>query len=280
MNIAPGFRASTAQATQPVGSGWAQRRAALASVRVRAAGGVGTAAASTLLVLGALVVAPAAAAAGVLQPLAGSGATPPAPWRVVGLPSQKKPFTRFSLVDVDGKRALRVEAVESYGNLVHPLGPDVTARKLSWRWRADQLNTAVDLRERAGDDTTLKVCALFDLPLDKVPFVERTLLRSARSGSSDLIPSASVCYVWDANLAVGTRLDSAFTRRVRYIVLRSGTGAEPQWASEKRDVAADFKQLFGNESAEVPPLIGIAVGADSDNTKARSLGHVADIELE
>lgn len=233
-----------------------------------------------MLALGVLVTAPAAAAGGVLQPLAGGSATPPAPWHVVGLPSQKKPFTRFSLVDVDGKRALRVEAVESYGNLVHPLGPDVTSHTLSWRWRADRLNTAVNLRERSGDDTTLKVCALFNLPLDKVPFIERTLLRSARSGSTDLIPSASVCYVWDANLAVGTRLDSAFTRRVRYIVLRSGAGAEPQWASEKRDVAADFKQLFGDESTEVPPLIGIAVGADSDNTKGRSLGHVADLELE
>ena len=74
----------------------------------------------------------------------------------------------------------------------------------------------------------MKVCALFDLSLDKVPFIERALLRSARSGSNDLIPSASVCYVWDANLPVGTRLDSAFTRRVRYIVLRSGTFAEPQ----------------------------------------------------
>ena len=232
---------------------------------------------AALMAVGAV---PVQGAAPVLQPLSVAGETPPAPWHVVGLPSQKKPFTRFALADIDGKRALRVEAVESYGNLVHPLPPDTTAHKLSWRWRVDQLNTAVDLRRREGDDTTLKVCALFDLPLEKVPFVDRQLLRVARSGSVEPIPGANVCYVWDANLPVGTRLDSAFTRRVRYVVLRSGTGAVPEWAREQRDVAADFKALFGGESAEVPPLIGIAIGADSDNTKAKSVGHVADIELE
>ncbi len=233
-----------------------------------------------VIAAGCAAVAVPALAEPVLQPLAGSGATPPSPWGVVGLPGQTKPFTRFSMVDVDGKRALKVEADLSYGNLVHPLAPETSARKLSWRWRADQLNSSADLRRREGDDTTLKVCALFDLPLDKVPFIERQLLRAARSGSAQPVPGANVCYVWDANLPVGTRIDSAFTRRVRYIVLRSGTGAAPQWMREQRDVAADFKLLFGSESAEVPPLIGIAIGADSDNTKTRSMGHVADIELE
>ena len=220
-------------------------------------------AASALAAIMAVGAVPVQGAAPVLQPLSVAGETPPAPWHVVGLPSQKKPFTRFALADIDGKRALRVEAVESYGNLVHPLPPETTAHKLSWRWRVDQLNTAVDLRRR-----------------EKVPFVDRQLLRAARSGSVEPIPGANVCYVWDANLPVGTRLDSAFTRRVRYVVLRSGTGAAPEWAREQRDVAADFKALFGGESAEVPPLIGIAIGADSDNTKAKSVGHVADIELE
>lgn len=219
-------------------------------------------------------------AASVLQPLAAAGGKPPSPWHVVGLPSQTKPFTRFSLVDVDGRRALRIEAEQSYGNLVHPLTPETTARRLSWRWRADQLNAAADLRRRDGDDTTLKVCALFDLPLEKVPFVDRQVLRMAQSGSAEPLPGATICYVWDPHLAAGTRLDSPFTRRVRYVVLRSGAAAEPQWQREQRDIAADFRQLFGNESAAVPPLLGIALGADADNTKGRSVGHVADIQLE
>jgi hypothetical protein len=234
------------------------------------------AAAGVALVLAAL---PAGAAGNLLQPFAASGSAPAAPWHVAGLPQQKKPFTRFSVVDVDGKRALRVDADESYGNLVHPLQLEQKGLHLGWRWRVDQLNTAADLRVREGDDTTLKVCALWDEPLDSVPFVERQLLRAARAKTGEALPAATVCYVWDAKLAEGTDIDSPFTRRLRYVVLRSGDRPR-QWISERRDIGADFLRLFGAETTQLPVLIGVAVGADSDNTHTRSVGHVADLVLE
>jgi len=62
------------------------------------------------------VLGAAQAQAPLLQPFTVPGATPPLPWQVAGLPNQKKPFTRFSLVDLDGRRALKVEADHSYGN--------------------------------------------------------------------------------------------------------------------------------------------------------------------
>lgn len=227
-----------------------------------------------------LCAAPDADAAGnQLQPYAAAGSAPAAPWRVAGLPQQTKPFTRFSVAEVDGKRALRIEAVESYGNLVHALSMEKAATKLTWRWRVDVLNSAVNLRVKEGDDSALKVCALWDLPLENVPFVERQILRVARSKTAEALPAATVCYVWDAHLAEGTELDSPFTHRLRYVVLRSGD-KPGQWSSEKRDIAADFLKFFGNESATLPPLIGIAVGADADNTHGRSVGFVADLVLE
>lgn len=221
----------------------------------------------------------AVAAGNMLQPFAASGSAPSGPWHVVGLPGQKKPFTRFSVVDVDGKRALRVDADESYGNLVHLLPPDQKPQRLAWRWRVDQLNTSSDLRTREGDDTTLKVCTLWDEALEQVPFVERQVLKIARTKTTEPIPAATVCYVWDSKLAEGTELHSPFTHRLRYIVLRSGERGH-QWVTEKRDIGADFMRLFGDEVKELPPLIGVAVGADSDNTHTKSAGHVADVVLE
>ena len=94
------------------------------------------------------------------------------------------------------------------------------------------------------------------------------------------MPGATVCYVWDAHLAAGTMLDNAFTRRQRYIVVRSGPEKLKQWASESRDVAADFLAIFGDESKVVPPIVGIAVGADSDNTHTHSLGYVSAVTLQ
>ena len=234
---------------------------------------------ATSLVLACL---PGLALAGgplLVQP-AGATDVPPAPWQAVGLPKQSKPFTRFSVVNLDGQRVLRVEAQASYGNLVHPLADNPAAHRLSWRWRLDEPNAAADLRRKDGDDSPIKVCALFDLATSAVPFGERQLLRLARLRAGDNLPGASVCYVWDAHLAPGTVLDNAFTRRIRFIVLRGPETPLHGWVSEQRDVWADFKRLFGDETDAVPPLVGIAIGADADNTQSHSLAHVGSITLD
>lgn len=228
----------------------------------------------------AWMAAPAHAQVPSLQSFGPVGAAPAAPWKVSGLPEQTKPFTQFSVVDVDGKRALKVETNESYGNLVHALGFTGTSAKLTWQWRVEKLVEGADLRQKAGDDTTLKVCVFYDLSIDKISFGERQILRYARSKSADTVPAATVCYVWDTQLPVGTTIENAFTKRMRYIVLRSGGQRMNQWVTEKRDVMADFLKLFGSESDTVPPIIGVAVGADSDNTHTRSVGYVTGLALE
>jgi hypothetical protein len=229
-----------------------------------------------------LLFAASAHAERLLQPLAAPAAMPAAPWKVVGLPKQRMALTRFALVDIDGRRALRVEAQDSYGNLVHPLelSPPSAPLHLTWQWRVDRLVEAADLRTRAGDDTALKVCVFFDLPIGQVPFVERQLLRLARARSGEDLPSATVCYVWDNRLPVGSVLDNAYTRRVRYLVLRSGLPAPRQWSNERRDLGADFMRLFGDESPRLPAIVGIGIGADADNTHGDGLGHVAELRLE
>lgn len=227
-----------------------------------------------------LAAGSAFAAEPALAPLGAAGSPPAAPWHVVGLPQQTKPFTRFSMVEIDGKRAVKIEADLSYGNLVHSLKEFAAPAQLSWQWRIEKPIEAADLRERRGDDTAVKVCVFFDLPMDNVPFTDRQLLRVARGKTSDPVPTATVCYVWDAKLPAGTTLDNAFTRRMRYIVLESGTDRLNKWVAEKRDVGADFLKLFGDESKVVPPIVGIAVGADADNTQSHSVAYVSGISLE
>jgi hypothetical protein len=233
-----------------------------------------------VLVTFLLLAATAARAEGsLLQPL-GVGPVPAAPWHVAGLPQQRRPHTRFEVVELDGRRALRVESDGGYGNLVHPLQLARPALHLAWQWRVDRLVAAADLRTRLGDDTALKVCVFFDEPMEQVPFVERQLLRIARSRSEERLPSATVCYVWDNTLPVGTTLANAYTRRMRYLVLESGAEHLHRWRSERRDVAADFMRLFGDESRQPPAIVGIAIGADADNTHGHSLAHLAGLTLE
>lgn len=221
---------------------------------------------------------PAASASLVpLAPLVESGRVP-AGWRLETLPGQTLPRTRYEAVQLDGRAVLRVEAAGSYGHLVHPLVPPrPAAGVLVWRWRLDRPNAQADLRRRAGDDVALKVCVAFDLPLAQVPFVERQVLRlaRARSGHGAALPAATVCYVHDPALPAGTVLDNIHSRRLRMIVVRGAGDPLGVWQEERREPAADFLRLFGDEAAGVVPAVtAVAVSGDADNTGASSLGHV------
>ncbi|MGA8393688.1 MAG: DUF3047 domain-containing protein [Burkholderiaceae bacterium] len=212
---------------------------------------------------------------------AATGNKPPAPWRVVALPGSSKPLTRFDMVPVDGRMVLRVLADHSYANLVHDL-PDVVVPRgtqLRWRWRLDQPLPEADLRHRETDDTALKVCLLFNAPAENLGPMEQGLLGVARSLSGENLPAATLCYVWDNTLPVGTVLRNAFTRRIRMIVVDSSSTALGQWVNHQRDVTVDFGLAFGREFPTLPPLEGVTVGADADNTGGHSVGYVGDVTL-
>ena len=216
-------------------------------------------------------------AAFVVSAVAGVAVPPAPPWRFAGLPDQTLPKTRFDAVELDGRRALRVESAGSDGNLVHPV--DGRGGVLSWDWRIDRPVADADLRRKDGDDTALKICAMFDLPLEAIPFWERQKLRLARSLSGEALPGATLCYVWDPSLSAGTVLPNAYTARLRWMVLQGAGAPLGRWAREQRDLQADLKRAFGDEVRAPPPLIAIVIGADADNTGGRALGHVADLVL-
>lgn len=225
-----------------------------------------------LAVVVGVVAAKAGAQDAVFAPPLASALPDARGWRFVGVP--KQPPTRFERVVLQGLEALRIEARGSYGNLVHDFAPATAAGVLAWQWRLDEANDANDLARREADDTNVKVCALFDMPIERVPFVERQLLRLARRTSGEALPAATVCYVWEPRLPAGLALPNAYSPRVRYLVLRGEGAPSSQWVAEQRDLAADFLRLFGHESREVPPLAAIAIGADTDNTRGRSVAHL------
>jgi hypothetical protein len=208
-----------------------------------------------------------------------TGATPPAPWQVLGLPgSYSKPLTQFDMTELDSKKVLRVRTDKSYGNLVHAWQGKIST--LSFKWRLDEPLLEANLKAKNTDDAALKVCVSFDLPMDKVPFAERAKLKVAQFLSKDHLPTATICYVWAHAEPVGADFDNPFSGRVHYIVLNSGETQLKTWQSHQRNLSTDFLKAFGNESNVVPPVTAIIVGADSDNTLGSSLGYVSDIVVK
>ena len=133
---------------------------------------------ASLLFTSLIFICPSVARAQKLQPFSTSGLESlPPPWRAVGLPNAKTPLTRLDVVSIDGMRVLRLTSDKSYGNALHELVPVVPGQGslLRWQWRLDQPLMAADLRTKGGDDAALKVCLLFDMPLEKLGVLERNV---------------------------------------------------------------------------------------------------------
>jgi len=204
---------------------------------------------------------------------------PPAAWKFATLP-HKVP-TQFTVAELDGEKVLKVEAQESYGNIVVSMKAAPTGQgHLSWRWRVDKLVENADIKVRSGDDSPAKICLFFAFDESRLSLAQRTKLSLARSSLGENVPAESVCYVWDNKVAAGTSLENAFTPRIRMIVLESGTEKLGRWVEEKRDFAADYARLFADESGgQIPEISGVAISADADNTHGHSLAYFGDVSL-
>ena len=233
------------------------------------------------LLLGLCIAAPAWAAddASIAAFSSAAVGDPPAAWKFTTLPN--KTPTKFSVVELGGAKVLKVEADDSYGNLVHDLHIQATERSvLTWRWRVDQLIADADLKVKSGEDSPAKLCVFFNFDVTKLPLGERTRLSIAQSVSGQDVPGQTLCYVWDNKLPEDTAITSVFTKRIRMIVLATGSAKLGQWVTEKRNLVADYQRLFGDESGgKVPEVVGVAVSADADNTHGHALSYFGDVTL-
>ena len=90
-------------------------------------------------------------------------------------------------------------------------------------------------------------------------------------------PYASLVYVWDAELPVGTVVIHPRSDRIRKIVIDSGPGERRHWRDHKRDLAADFRLAFGEEPGK---LVSFAHMTDTDNTRSRAKTWYGEIKLK
>lgn len=201
------------------------------------------------------------------QPAPFSAAAPgdalPPGWQETVLPNIDR-HTRFDLIADEGVVALRARSDAAASSAVHALSVDPARTPLlTWRWKVSRVLDKADMASKTGDDYAARVYVLFDYDIARLPFLTRGKLALARAFYGDAVPAAALCYVWDNRHPVGTAAWSAYTDRVRMIVLESGPARAGVWTTETRDVAADFRAAFGEDP---PPIVGAVLAADTDNT--------------
>lgn len=212
--------------------------------------------------------------------LLGSDAPPlPAPgtegWEPLLLPNVER-ATRYIPVEVDGVRAVRAESRCSASALLLPT-PEVDLAAtplLGWRWQVERGFSVPDERVQAGDDFAARVYVIFPFEPEHAGLLERARNALGRALYGDRVPGAALNYVWSTREPAGASWDNPFAASSKMISM--GSGPLGSWRRAERDVRADFSRLFGREP---PPVLGVALMSDSDNSCQEAHALFADFRF-
>ena len=186
----------------------------------------------------------------------GTRGVPPG-WRKYETPGGR-PAYDFTVVEDAGRRALHMKSAGEHSTIAKEVQADLAATPiLAWQWRVLGLPQGADLRNRATSDATGHLFAVWP----RFPAFARSRL---------------IGYVWDPALPIGTAIPSRTTGAVTFIVARRGETGLGQWLDERRNVADDYRTVFGEAP---PPLPALALSIDTNDTRASAECLVGRIEL-
>lgn len=205
-----------------------------------------------------------------------------------GLPPRWEPLTfrnietltRYSLATDSGITVLKAESSKSASGLIHRFDDrkvDIRVTPIMrWRWKVANLIKGADITTKEGDDYPARVYVTFLYEPERAGAGMRMQYGVARALYGEYPPHASLNYVWDGKASAGTMLPNAYTGRAMMFVVESGPRRVGEWVEVERNVYEDYKRAFREEP---PPVSGIAVMTDTDQTGESATAWYGDIEL-
>lgn len=193
-------------------------------------------------------------------------ASDPEGWHEVRLPG-KQP-TRYAWGHKDGRAALgaRSERSASMWRRHVKRAPD-ELREVSFSWWVQDLVADASVAEVNREDAPARVLFAFSGDVSSLPRRTRAMFELAEALTGERPPYATLMYVWDATLPVGSVIINPRSDRIRKIVVDSGPAKLRQWRDHRRNLAADFRLAFGEEPGA---LAAVGVMTDSDNTGSQA----------
>jgi len=173
--------------------------------------------------------------------------------------------------------ALRGDADQAASGIAHPVGRTIAPHeRLQWDWRIDLPPSDADPGDRSREDSAMRVALSFNGDRSQMPARELMLSDLSQVLTGHEIPYATLVYVWAPERELGEIVIDPRTSRVRSIVVGNQTTPMRTWLRTRRDVAADFAEVFGEQPG---PLKGIALFVDADHTESRAIGWYGDLSL-
>jgi Protein of unknown function (DUF3047) len=185
--------------------------------------------------------------------------------------------TQYRIVEDAGACVLEANADSSASGLLQQVRLDAGENPiLSWRWRVSQLAPGADVKRPGSDDSPARIIVSFDGDRKKFDFEDRAMASLVKAFSGRDMPYATLMYVWDGNLPVGTFVENPHSARAMMIVVESGGKRIGEWLGFSRNLVEDYQRAFG----ELPgPIISVGVMTDSNATHSRMSARYGDISL-
>lgn len=163
------------------------------------------------------------------------------------------PKYEFVVAQDEGRKALHMKSANDGSTISKEVKGKVDLKEtpvLEWSWKAVVLPKGGDSRRKATDDQAAQIFVVWP----RFP---------------EAVRSRIIGYVWDTTAPVGTIAKSEKTGTVTYVVLRSGTAELGKWITERRNVAEDFRKIYG-EDPEPPGAVSISIDSNDTNSVAES----------
>lgn len=188
------------------------------------------------------------------------------------------PRTDYRIGDRSGERALFAggRGVSS-GLRCNVQLPMTASPRVRWRWLAEQVPAGMNCGDDDTDDAPARVGIGFDGDLADLAFRQRAFYDLVELVTGQRLPFATLMYVWDAQLPVGTVVNNARTDRIRYLVVDSGPAGAGRWRAHERDIAADYRRVFQEPLPRTISSVGLVT--DSDDLKVDVSTWYGDITL-
>jgi hypothetical protein len=147
---------------------------------------------------------------------------------------------------------------------------------ITWQWKIAELLESADNTQRATEDSPVRIILGFDGDKEALPFTDQILFETAKLVTGHDFPYATLMYIWENRLPIGTVIPSTHSARIKMMVAASGSQGIGQWQQFSRNIVDDYEKAFGEKPGR---LIGIGVLTDTDNTGETVDAWYGDIRL-
>lgn len=168
------------------------------------------------------------------------------------------PAYDLTIVEDGGHRALKLRSRDDHSTIAKDLKVDLARTPiLEWSWKITALPKGADVRRKETSDLTAHVYVVWP----RFP----ALLRSRLIG-----------YAWETTAPAGSVERSRKTGTVTFFVLHSGPAELDRWITERRNVVADYRRVYG-EDPESPAAVALSI--DTNDTRALAEGLIGSIRF-